>query len=77
MSKKIFCENCRQDVLYTVSKQSLSNTLKGVRYCYDGQAAYCSKCGQEIFAFEVNDYNLQALYDKAGIVKMPTAKSYH
>lgn len=62
--EKIFCENCRNDVSYTVKKVSLVHTLKGEQYCYEGQAAYCSECGSEIYAAEVNDYNLQALYEK-------------
>lgn len=61
--KKIFCEDCRRDVLYTVENTLLTGTLKGEAYEYSGQKAVCNGCGSELYLNEVEDYNLQSLYN--------------
>ncbi len=59
-----FCENCRDDVTYVVKDESIDTTLKGEKYTYQGKTAYCSKCGNEVFAGWIHDYNLKSLYDE-------------
>lgn len=70
--KKVFCEECRKDVDYTIREKQLSGTIKGETYSYMGREAYCAACGAEVYSAEVNDSNLKALYDvyreKNGIV---------
>jgi len=62
--KKVFCEECRNDVEYTVAGKQLTGMIKGEAYSYSGKVAHCIDCGSEIYADEVNDFNLKALYDK-------------
>lgn len=62
--KEIFCEHCRKDVLYTERYQSMSAELKGETYNYDGKAAICQECNNEVFVNEVNDFNLDQLYNE-------------
>lgn len=77
MSKrKVFCEECRDDVLYTVTTKQMEGTIKGELYTYEGKEAHCDECGSEVFVDEVNDFNLKALYDayriKNDIVSLET-----
>lgn len=70
----VFCDKCREDVDYRVEERLLEATLKGERYHYHGKVAYCADCGEEIYVPEINDENLNALYDcyraKNGIVPL-------
>ena len=59
-----FCEYCRKDVLYSEMNESMSGELKGEIYTYFGKKAICDKCFEEIFVHEINDYNLQQLYNE-------------
>lgn len=61
--KKVFCDECRNDVFYTVEEVQLEGTLKGEKYSYAGKVAHCVDCGEELYVAEVNDYNLKSLYD--------------
>ena len=60
---KVFCEECRDDVRYIVKGVILEGTIRGEAYSYEGKAAYCKQCGAKIYTAEINDYNLEALYD--------------
>ena len=62
--RKVFCEECRNDVEFTVIDKQLYGTSKGEIYNYLGKIAHCIDCGSEIFVDEINDFNLKALYDK-------------
>ncbi|MFV0363524.1 MAG: type II TA system antitoxin MqsA family protein [Suipraeoptans sp.] len=62
--RKVFCEECRNDVKFTVIDKQTDGTIKGETYTYIGKVAHCSDCNSEIYVAEVNDYNLKALYDK-------------
>ncbi len=62
--KKTFCENCRRDISHTVKEQFMSAELKGEVYRFNGKAATCDECGHEVFVHEINDYNLQQLYNE-------------
>lgn len=70
--RKVFCEECRNDVDYHISEMQMEGTVKAERYSYVGKEAHCVDCGSKIYVAEVNDYNLKALYDiyreKNGIV---------
>ena len=61
--EKVFCEECRSDVEFTVVNESMNGTVKGEKYTYLGKAAHCNDCGSEVYVSEVNDYNLRVLYD--------------
>lgn len=61
--RKVFCDECRNDVTFTITVKQMEGTIKGETYSYLGKEAYCADCGSEIYVAEINDYNLRALYD--------------
>jgi uncharacterized phage-associated protein len=61
--RRTFCEECRKDVIYRVEEILLTNELKGEAYEFIGKKAICIKCGAEVYIAEIEDYNLNALYD--------------
>lgn len=61
--RKVFCEECRNDVAFTVNEKQMEGNIKGEKYTYMGKGAHCVDCGSEIYVDEVNDFNLKALYD--------------
>lgn len=65
MSESIytFCENCRDEVKYVMKEEKMVGTIKGVQYEYVGRQAYCADCGAPVFLPELNDANLEALYE--------------
>lgn len=73
MNEKItFCEECRSDVHYYCENSPLKGTLKGEEYIYTGKKALCTECNSEVYAADIEDDNLRALYDayrqKNGII---------
>ena len=73
-AKKVFCEECRNDVSYVVSTVPMVGTIKDKEYPYIGREAHCSDCGAQVFVPELSDANLRALYDvyrqKNGIISL-------
>lgn len=71
---KTFCEECRRDVEYMVETASIKRKLKGEEYEYTGKMAICTECGSEVYAADIEDENLKALYDiyrqKNGIISL-------
>lgn len=61
--RKVFCEECRNDVTFTVIEKQMEGNIKGEKYSYIGKEAHCVDCGSEIYVAEINDFNLKALYD--------------
>lgn len=61
--RKTFCENCRIETDYAISKCEMTGTIRGVEYSYTGTEARCKECGELVYVPEVNDDNLKALYD--------------
>lgn len=59
-----FCENCREEVSYTVTSAPMSGTIRGTEYPYSGKESTCSNCGAPVYVAEINDFNLKALYDE-------------
>lgn len=72
--KKVFCENCRNDVEYSIIEEQMIGTIKGETYTYTGKVAKCKEYKSDIFVNSINDYNLKALYDvyreKNGIISL-------
>ena len=67
-----FCENCRDMVEYTVTKEEKTKEIKGKEISYMGKEAYCKECDSNIFVQKIRDFNLEKLdeaYRKsAGII---------
>lgn len=59
----VFCEQCRDVCTYTIIDTELTGNIKGKEYKYSGKEAHCGSCGSLVFVPEINDSNLQALYD--------------
>lgn len=70
----IFCEECRDDVEYTVTEVPMVGKIKGIEYHYTGKEARCIHCNTRVYVPEINDFNLKALYEvyrkKNGIVSL-------
>ncbi len=62
-TKKTFCEECRNDVDYTITSVPMTGKIKDKEYFYTGKEAHCADCGSLVFLPELNDSNLKALYD--------------
>lgn len=62
-TKKVFCEECRNEVEYTITSVPMTGTIKEKEYHYTGKEARCANCGSLIFVPELSDSNLRALYD--------------
>ena len=73
-AKKVFCEECRNDVNYVINTAPMVGTIKEKDYSYTGREAHCADCGAQVFVPELSDANLRALYDtyrqKNGIISL-------
>jgi len=63
ITKKVFCEECRKDVEYTIASVPMVGTVKGKKYSYSGREARCADCGSLLYIPELSDGNLRSLYD--------------
>ncbi len=74
--RKVFCEECRNDVEYKVTTKLMEGNIKGEAYTYVGKEACCLDCGEKLYVSEINDYNLKILYnsyrEKKGIISLET-----
>ena len=72
--EKVFCENCRNNVEYSVIEEQMIGAIKGETYTYIDKVAKCKECKSDIFVNSISDYNLKALYDvyreKNGIISL-------
>lgn len=60
---KVFCEECRSDVTFSIAEKQMTGSIKGEEYTYIGKEAHCADCGAEVYIAWINDFNLLALYD--------------
>ena len=63
MSRRSFCEHCRQEVNYLLGSTVIKEEFKGNQYEYLGQKAVCPRCRSELHAAEVREHNLKAFSD--------------
>lgn len=59
----VFCEECRDEVPYTIEQKELTGTIRGVQYHYVGEEAKCAHCGAYVDVEAISESNLKALYD--------------
>lgn len=62
-TKKVFCEECRNDVDYIVATTLMTGSIREKEYSYIGKETHCAECGSHIYVPEISDANLRALYD--------------
>lgn len=58
---KVFCEECRDYVGYTIKENDKIKDIKGKAIKYKEKLAYCSECNSELFVSDIRDENLIAL----------------
>lgn len=61
--RTVFCPECREYTGYSVVKKEDSAVLKGRKYKFISQSAFCDKAGHEVYEAGLEDSNLKALYD--------------
>lgn len=68
MKKEIvFCEECEGYTRYNLKEEDMTYTFnvesKSIKCDYKGKTAHCKYCNSEIYVKEINDYNLEKLYE--------------
>ena len=59
--RKVFCEECRNDVGFLLQNKQMEGTIKGETYTYLGKVAHCIDCDSEIYVEDINDFNLKSI----------------
>lgn len=55
--RKTFCENCRKETTYNITKKKYAHVLKGKGYAFDITVAVCCECAHEILIPGILDLN--------------------
>ena len=61
---KIFCEECRESIHPYIKSEKMSGKIKGIEYNYIGKIARRNKCNNEVYVPDINDHNLEMLYNE-------------
>lgn len=61
--ERAFCIEDGEFQTYAVRAANKTITVRGISFTYLHRAAYCDKCGMEIYVPAVNDANAQARED--------------
>lgn len=62
---KTWCYMCNRNVDYVIEPAPQRfGKVKGRYYIYDGEVAKCSICGHELYAHEVEEFNVNRLKEK-------------
>jgi uncharacterized protein YbaR (Trm112 family) len=73
-NRMVFCPECRQNVRYSVKKSIEEAELRGEAYEIVTHTPYCERCSGEVYVAELEDRNLNGLYDayrqKHGIIAL-------
>jgi len=74
MTDMVFCEKCRKEVNYTITEKNMAGKIKGTEYEYKGKEARCAECGSYVYIPQINDDNLESLYNeyrkRSGIISL-------
>lgn len=62
-NKTTFCEMCRNDISFSIKKNSVIHTFKGEDIEFVETIALCDECGNEVWVGDIHDSNLRSLYD--------------
>ncbi|MBR1762785.1 MAG: DUF4065 domain-containing protein [Eubacterium sp.] len=60
----VFCEKCRKLVNYNVNEKETTRKLKDTNVKFVEKIAHCSECGCEVYVDEINNMNLDELYNQ-------------
>ena len=58
---KTFCPECRKEVEYSINESIEEKEVRGLKFEYKAERAYCCECGSEIFIPELHDENLKRI----------------
>lgn len=53
-----YCIGCNEKTAYTVKSQRVEMEVRGTKFYYIEQTAYCRKCGEAVYVPEINDSNV-------------------
>lgn len=67
IDKKVYCENCKEVVIYSTKEERKTKQINSERIYYKGLRSYCTKCGNEVFVSELEKENLKRLNDEIRI----------
>lgn len=59
-----FCEVCLDDTPYIIKKYEEIDYARGKEIRYIRKQAYCTQCNNPMYIPEINDENLEVLYNK-------------
>lgn len=59
-----FCENCLDDTQYEIKEKQEVEHCRGKDIKYIMKEAYCTECGNPMYVSELNDENLNSLYNQ-------------
>ena len=63
MNNTTFCENCRNDVNFSIKKKNTIRSFKNEEIEFEETFATCNNCENEVFVADLHDCNLFSLYD--------------
>ncbi|MCL1981883.1 MAG: hypothetical protein FWG53_02165, partial [Clostridiales bacterium] len=63
LEKTAFCEKCGRYTRYNIHVVEDERVIKGKKYLFDGEIAFCSECGYEVQVADVEDKNTKRLLD--------------
>ncbi|MBQ7055047.1 MAG: DUF4065 domain-containing protein [Oscillospiraceae bacterium] len=61
---KMFCPECRQQVMFKLTERPAVQQLKGKDYEFIEKTAICDNCGAELYVDKVVEENLKRIYEK-------------
>lgn len=53
-----YCIGCNEKTAYTVKSQRVEMEVRGTKFYYIEQTAYCRECGEAVYVPEINDSNV-------------------
>lgn len=64
METKYYCYNCDKEVNVKIEEKEVDMEVKGTKFVFLGEIAYCSECNEEIYISKINDENIKKANEK-------------
>ncbi|KNY30160.1 type II toxin-antitoxin system antitoxin SocA domain-containing protein [Pseudobacteroides cellulosolvens] len=61
---KEYCYECDNDVDITITEKEIFTEIKGIKFSYMGEIAYCECCGNEVYISSISDENIEKANQK-------------
>jgi hypothetical protein len=62
MDMLCYCYHCDKRVDVEIKNMLIEGNIKGVRYQYLGDIAYCTICNNEVYISKINDTNTETAH---------------